>query len=504
MEMRAGTMHRALAIPEVLRTIFMTMGTQIWPTQTYPWWDIPNSSDHTQYRSQDSSRAALANSARTCKGFAEPALDALWETLPSIIPLLSIVGLRKNKDSGIYSFEDGFQSAQWSKLETYAKRVHHLISESLVQFSPIVFVRVAHQSRNSYLLPRLRTLLYPCSPHLFLLASPCLRRLHITSFEGEAWNEFVDGLETAAPPLEEFVSISRNVPPRLSNLRHLHTLRLHDVSWLQQEDLAIISALRSLKTLHVVFDDEQGRIPLPSKHLIYTLRNLKIFGLPVIIHDTLAHLSGTPLESLRLSTSDDFWDKGMAHISSWALSLTHVWLENEWFVDQESPLQDMAVLQPLLELKRLQCLVIRTGMCLDPSNADYHAMMCAWPAINALHLDFGLHTFQIAPRASLSVLQAFAETCPNLKHLMLYLDLSVVPPSPPVFSHPLDTLYIPGGIACDVVILTRYLDRLFPRLRPVIEDLEDIGEEHVDEDWTQLGNLLRLCQDSRSGKIRGT
>lgn len=65
--LRLVSMHRCLCIDELLRTIAVHIASQ-WP-----------------------SRRALLYMALTCKTFYGPAMDTLWEDLPGLRPLLSLL-----------------------------------------------------------------------------------------------------------------------------------------------------------------------------------------------------------------------------------------------------------------------------------------------------------------------------------------------------------------------------------------------------------------------------
>jgi F-box-like len=76
-------MHPCLHIPEILSRIFHYTKVD----QSDGEWPIPGSS-------------TLARAARTCKSFTEPALDILWYTLPSLVPLIKYLladALKKDK-----------------------------------------------------------------------------------------------------------------------------------------------------------------------------------------------------------------------------------------------------------------------------------------------------------------------------------------------------------------------------------------------------------------------
>ena len=82
-------MHRCLWIQEVLHNIFDNLADDLPSLETRGWPTVGH--------------ATLAQLARTCKAFTEPALDALWRFQPSLAPLVQCLpshALRKIPHGG--------------------------------------------------------------------------------------------------------------------------------------------------------------------------------------------------------------------------------------------------------------------------------------------------------------------------------------------------------------------------------------------------------------------
>ena len=83
------TPHRALNIPEVLHEVFKYLATHPWLTSPGAERD-PSSNDDSE-ASVRAKRRTLAYAARTCKAFAEPASQVLWEVQDGFEPIVSVL-----------------------------------------------------------------------------------------------------------------------------------------------------------------------------------------------------------------------------------------------------------------------------------------------------------------------------------------------------------------------------------------------------------------------------
>ena len=81
-------MHRALAIPEIVRTILDSFSVK-------PSRDI--GADKHCYGTATASRSSVLNVALTCRSFSEPALDVLWWTMDDLFPLFNLLPGFQNK-----------------------------------------------------------------------------------------------------------------------------------------------------------------------------------------------------------------------------------------------------------------------------------------------------------------------------------------------------------------------------------------------------------------------
>ena len=75
-------MHRALAIPEIVRTILDCFVAK--PIHEVMF-------DEHFYRVAASLKPSMLNVALTCRSFSEPALDSLWWAMDDLVPLFNLL-----------------------------------------------------------------------------------------------------------------------------------------------------------------------------------------------------------------------------------------------------------------------------------------------------------------------------------------------------------------------------------------------------------------------------
>jgi hypothetical protein len=75
-------MHRALAVPEIVRTILDCFSAK--PSHAI---DV----DQIYYGEATALRSSVLNVALTCRAFSEPALDILWWAMDDLIPLFNLL-----------------------------------------------------------------------------------------------------------------------------------------------------------------------------------------------------------------------------------------------------------------------------------------------------------------------------------------------------------------------------------------------------------------------------
>jgi hypothetical protein len=83
-------MHRALAIPEIVRMILDSFLAR--PINGLK-------ADRVNYWAATALRSSVLNVALTCRSFSEPALDILWWAMDDLVPLFNLLpGFRNEQE----------------------------------------------------------------------------------------------------------------------------------------------------------------------------------------------------------------------------------------------------------------------------------------------------------------------------------------------------------------------------------------------------------------------
>lgn len=120
-------------------------------------------------------KSDLAASARTCRTWVDLALDILWEELESFHPIMALLGPISLHQGG-WEWDHGFPSGNWTRFESYAKRIRSLSYSSqryddesqefiIEGMSPGVPTQLLHytaSNRGQYILPQIRRIRWYC------------------------------------------------------------------------------------------------------------------------------------------------------------------------------------------------------------------------------------------------------------------------------------------------------------------------------------------------------
>lgn len=120
------------------------------------------------------------------------------------------------------------------------------------------------------------------------------------------------------------------------------------------------------------------------------------------------------------------------------------------------------------------------------------SLVTSWPKLRTLNLNQTI--------VSLSTLGLIAKNCPELRHLHITLDTSIIPPfdiSIKNLRHNLEDLTVgrayPSSVSpqrmleCQIKV-TRHLDLIFPNLKSIEVQSKDVF-------WLGIRDLVYLCQD---------
>ncbi|KAH9919433.1 hypothetical protein B0H21DRAFT_225903 [Amylocystis lapponica] len=186
-------MHRAWLCFDILQEVFSYLA----PRQNVrynPWWPT---TEHWQFQHCDND---LASAARVCRDFSNPALDVLWASLDSFLPLLRLFHAFEEKPfessdqlitsgSGVanvryYLPDDAVpDAAEWARFQQYAERVRSIKYSHGRGINPAVFMWLIGHNRGEPLLPRLQTLTWhsasPQNSELLDVLPPSLHHLEL-------------------------------------------------------------------------------------------------------------------------------------------------------------------------------------------------------------------------------------------------------------------------------------------------------------------------------------
>ncbi|KAF5383807.1 hypothetical protein D9615_003812 [Tricholomella constricta] len=536
--------HRALAVPEILHYIFLEFGPSEDPGLHFTAVTLSGSSAACQWDGEvyfnPGNRDALAKLARCCKAFADIALEILWKVQTSIVPLLSLVTSFKKRDGSYVRIKltisgpianqsihvhQTFVSkiaGSWKRVELYARRIRCLVVSADAgarKIDDFVFVQLAQLLKEKPLLPLLHTLTYPISAEIFLFVTDHLRRVTINGRSGQRGEAaFLHALLEKAPGVQHIASWTTFLPSSLAILakfNHLTHLNTGDQAITGLPYLKAVAGFRHLLELHICLPRFPKLTPA-DRILMPALQTLVISGDDQSIQDTLQCLCNAPLVSLAItyhwsklpkgSSWDDLWQHRLKPISKWVASLQSLEL-----VDQERDSGDDEALvhssnfDPLLGIAQLKYFKFTSEATFEFTDSYFLKIAESWPKLQTLLINF--RKYEHEPRATYKSLEAFANLCPDLRHLSLriYLNSGNLHTSPRmILKHGLQRLYITTPMSdSNYFLIARHLVALFPYLQEVDgaerEEEEDEDEEEPPAsgflgDWDAVAAAVRLCQ----------
>ncbi|EIW85496.1 hypothetical protein CONPUDRAFT_150305 [Coniophora puteana RWD-64-598 SS2] len=499
-------MHRALLISEVARNI------------TYC----------------QSEKKALAALAQTCRAFSEPALDALWRELDSLLPLLECLG---NAISRCPSFQSGQKMyglsrvllpTDWIVFRKYASKVVELKSitppksSSSPHIDDDVFRALCWPPTFEPLFPKLQRLICPSIhsdilPFLRFILGPSITSLIIspmnTGYIGDCSLEA--SLPTLCPRLKHlewknFSDIDEDedagsafISEAVTSLTELETL----VAPLNGRALQRLSSLPSLRSLDVTLMAPSVSEPHPALHepafpSVYRIR-FTSYSLSDIAdfvrtgHFSLAvfsaQASGSNSESF-----DDLCTAVSSNVDNSALKFLDIMAEDDHFSLSESTLKRKAF-QHLLQFHNLVGVCVDTAHEIQLDNASLLQMAESWPVLESL---------EINPRKgwgrrsciTLHGLRTMLKRLPKLTTLAIAIDAQAVKLhiteddqyGQYQITRPFKLNVLDSRIGCNHAEVAAFLSDLFP----VIDKRSDFSYfqfstdvlEQMDDDWTKYCN----------------
>ncbi|CAE7099770.1 unnamed protein product [Rhizoctonia solani] len=426
--------HPALLLEDVLRTIF-------------EWADTPT-------------RAAGAAVSRR---FMRPALAALWHKPAKIFDVLSLIAPLEREPSMLsYCFARPVMPSDWSRFsEIYAPLIHEIqytpawstVSKKL---SPTVFDDLARSRLQLHILPNLTSLQwYPNSAlelrQCEIFMSPSLRSLDVSipSIEEVYVEAFFAMTKARAPNLRVFqfechfraTTVEQWLCDLLETCKSIRGLGLSHY-FLTTNMLASASKLPELEEILLwsrspvgeiedvmsldMHQLQRGSFPkLREFSLDASLIQMRIFvSMPAFNPKTLTYLHVTSLEIERPNDIQSFLEilVDVCHpLETLVLSMLVKWVEIT-----PPPRITMEHIQPILGFKRLLDFDVTYNYPFYVTDADLEHMARSWPSLRTLMLsEYPYFCSDDIELPSLASLIPFAEHCPNLINLGLFVNASL-------------------------------------------------------------------------------
>ncbi|KAJ6596314.1 hypothetical protein DFH09DRAFT_1024146 [Mycena vulgaris] len=395
-------------------------------------------------------RRSLAALARTCQGLRDPALDAIWHSQRSLVPLLKClprhIWLNPVEDKRPLKIRHPITPDDWQRVQIYSHRVKKL-SVDVAELDAEFFRTIELSAPASFLLPNLRILSWTVEdegffPFCRLFLPPSLNRVTLVLQDSPPDLSMFSTLPMSHPDLTE---IRLDMPASTSSVRVLSnaicawkSITKLAVPTLDETGLLHIATLPQLQELHM-----QCYVPPNTPECLRALLPARCF--PVLRHldivsDTLqsassliAHISSTRLREVHINADQcapsSTWKEAFnilaqlpshAHLASLSLCQRSnvppipVNIVEKYILGPQT-------ISPLLSLGSLTNLLLQPFYGLDLDDETLHQMAAAWPRLEILELG-GERATPRPPRATLRALVYLAEHCPTLHSVQLALD----------------------------------------------------------------------------------
>ncbi|KAG5716561.1 hypothetical protein E4T56_gene16220 [Termitomyces sp. T112] len=315
----------------------------------------------------------LYRASLVCKAFFRPAMDILWRSMDSLIPILELLPTMKKID-GVYMLTGEVKAEHVHRFETYGSRIQTftLTEFNQPQIAPFTLLHIAS------LLPKIPHVLCSSAHALSLSTAPLLltnglKRLELRNVTGTAVNvikPFLCTLQARVPQLEHLMlrdslgSDTLSVIPSFQYLLSLEFIGIIDIGLFSQ-----IVTLPELRKLILNVTDSMP-VETPRTANIIGLRKLKalhITGFGVTVESFILRLEGSSLIDVCITMQP---------------RLSHTLpLPNEF--DRENP--DLSF-----------------GNCL-------FAISSRWPALRSLCAIIDSRSSQVVSQMALNAMQKFAD-----------------------------------------------------------------------------------------------
>ncbi|KAH8113189.1 hypothetical protein DFH11DRAFT_1744573 [Phellopilus nigrolimitatus] len=422
-----------------------------------------------------------ARCARVCRQWQETALDHVWSSMYSLIPLVQLLaplelassagGKPNCPKSRLLKFSRNIRAKDWEKLMPYARRVRNLeirLSETFsTKLDNSVFIELARCRRILSILPNLSALKVVRLPlyehegwpkHLFLFLHGGIQSLDLeieTVKQGDqALYLLFDDISEWCPMISELtinaggdtIIVNFSISNFLSRLAYLKTFRINPCS-LTQNVLNALASLQNLQTIQIIpiifaypptkFQrlNTDGAFPqlksiplsgdLGSVCLLLGSPNAFQNLLELDLHDVDNHNEGT-CELVHLYSLFNLIPRACPLLRRLAVK-GNIVLE-----PQDEPILFIHAenLKPLTSLPHLEMLKLDLIHPIDITNGQIVDTFGKCNSLTTLVLSTKPLVWGFSTSLTLDVLLLLSEACPQLVELGLYVDAGVIPNTP--------------------------------------------------------------------------
>ncbi|KAF8591499.1 hypothetical protein K439DRAFT_901007 [Ramaria rubella] len=444
--------------------------------------------------------------ARVCRAWSDPALDALWREIKDIRHLLRLM-------PPFYEdrFERDLAPPDWTRFLLHARRVRSLEhSDRRVALQTSVFTALGISRPVLDLLPNLRSLRWSAHgenalTHAILFMSPSLQSFEVfaLTFTPRTIRTFFQTLQERSPHLRFFylhatgsvIPVETFLAEFLRSLSYLEVIQL-PCYW---QTKSVVYALSSLKHLRSV------RTHVPSRTIYKgNQREVEDVGSINFLEGSFAGLKTFYIDGRRLSDVESLLRKPFAprHLTTLTVMSLHIESPSTLhdfikgltevcpllrhivfalYVSETShapAIITFETLRPLLDFQRLVGFKITHKEPLHITENDIKELALCWPTLETLHLCHDPYIPEdahvddgLSPRSLLP----FAEHCPNLKELGIYLNatrwahLTDIPIIPRTFCR-LQRLHVGVSRVANANVIARFLSEICPRPLAIFTD----------------------------------
>ncbi|KAH8113190.1 hypothetical protein DFH11DRAFT_1744574 [Phellopilus nigrolimitatus] len=490
-----------------------------------------------------------ARCARVCRRWKEAALDRVWSSMDSLVPLVQLLAplkmwSRRRKpdchNPGALKFSRTIRAEDWEKFMPYARRVKHL-EISLPEFAPVildssVFLELARSRRMLSILPNLSVLKIGSleldesldvhkgwSKHVLLFLHNRIRSLeiHIEDVdEGDkSLDVLFDDITEWAPLISELTieigsgkeGVNSSVSNLISRLAFLKTLRISPYS-LSQSVINSLASLQNLRTVQLIPDimkyHEYKYQRLNTDSAFPLLKSIPLCGelgsICLLLKSPNAFQN---LLELNISNEGKY---ELVHLHSLFDLIPHASPFLRKLTISCDPRKGPVIgsihaeiLRPLTSNSHLEILELDFARAIDLTASQMVDIFGKCGYLTTLTLNTGLSRFSDTT-LTLDVLQWLSEACPQLVNLGLYVDARIIPSTPDLFHvhgfRNLRVLHFGTSPIHDPGCASLYLSRIIPsQCTLVVHPSYVITEKGVNvfvEHWKEVKKILPSCIQS--------